>query len=44
VHAHDQQNHDVSGLTAGLSAALVVILVTEVGAIKVAMNRAGHES
>jgi hypothetical protein len=44
VHAHHQPTHAASGLTIGLTVALVVILVTEVGAIKVAMNRAGHES
>ena len=44
LNARGQQANGGSGLPAGLTIALFVILVTQVGALKVAINRSGRES
>jgi hypothetical protein len=43
VHARSQQADGGSGLPAGLTIALVVMLATEVGALRVALSRGGRE-
>ena len=43
LHARGQQANGGSGLPTGLTIALVVILITQVGALKVALSRGGHE-
>jgi hypothetical protein len=44
LSARSQQANGGSGLPTGLTIALVVILVTQVGALKVAISRGGRES
>jgi hypothetical protein len=43
LNARSQQADGGSGLPAGLTIALVVMLVTEVGALRVALRRGGRE-
>jgi hypothetical protein len=43
VHARSQQADGGSGLPAGLTIALAVMLATEVGALRVALSRGGRE-
>lgn len=43
LNARGQQANGGSGLPAGLTIALFVILVTQVGALKVALRRGGRE-
>jgi hypothetical protein len=43
VNARSQQADGGSGLPAGLTIALVVMLATEVGALRVALSRGGRE-
>ena len=44
LHARGQQANGGSGLPVGLTIALAVILVTQVGALKAALSRSGRES
>jgi hypothetical protein len=43
VNARSQQANGGSGLPVGLTIALVVMLATEVGALRVALSRGGRE-
>jgi hypothetical protein len=43
LNARSQQASGGSGLPTGLTIALVVMLATQIGALKVALSRGGHE-
>jgi hypothetical protein len=43
ITARSEQATGGSGTAVGLTIALLVILITQVGALRVALNRGGHE-